>query len=420
MGIGKLIWHNIIKTISDYVIYWLFDVIIVILLFSGNVLDSLYKDIISVNSLPLIILLVAFSVLLYINKQIINKRGKEFALYMLSGLNKSHIIIIYTAENIGILILACIAGIPLGICYSLGIMMKESETVHYFNVIYSTFQTTVVYLAIVCLSVIFISVYCIWKNDIKSMMLLRKKVEIGNRKYSIKKTSAIFVIFLFFFCISLKYAEQMISAIFLSATGIVYIANRLIMENAYRIREKRLYFMNNDWIYIWGKLLAKCKSKLKIYVVMNICFMISVCSFTTGYVFRTTENVIIDLKLDNLMGNIQIYIAILFLVIIYSVINISQSMELIETKRDYYILGCIGREEKRLKSIIMKEIGLNCCLAIFTSILVLILSCFFIVSIVGRSVIIVALLYIFFCIALFSICEMLLYCLIKKPLLKNI
>lgn len=422
MRFGKLIWSNINKTISNYIIYWLFDIIIIFLLYAGSFIGNSYSDILVSNSLPVIILIIAITVLCYVNKLIVAKKGKEFAIYMLIGLSKNKIIFIYVAENLGILLLAFLVGVPLGLCYSYFGISGRIVTDSFSKVSLHTLKEFTMYFIILCLFTIFISIYFVNKNSIKDFLTIHLKPEKKkHHNYLIRKVILLLSLIVLFVMILLN-IEYMLSIAFLVVAGILYISNELIFDSIIFIRKKKIkWLINKDRLYKIGKLLRKHRSKVIIYTVLNICFVVSACSFITGYVFKNSDNIIISSEIDKVMGHIQIYISILFWVTICSIINLNQSIDMVESKRDYYILMYIGRDKKLLSNIIINEICLNGGLSIGAAIPVLIIGCLFVRKfIVNISILLVLFEYIFICILILLVCEFILYYSVSTVMLNKI
>ncbi len=376
MKFSKLVWRNIKTTISHYIIYWLFNVIIFFLLYSGNFIGNSFIDITVSNSLPAIIITVASIVLVYTNKCIVGRRGKEFAIYMLIGLNRQKLVSIYVFENLGILLLSFVAGVPLGVLYCYFVLSSKIGMESLNNVVLVTLGATIGYFILLCIIAIIISIYLLHKKNLKNLFTMRYKSE-ENRSINIFNVIREIVICTFLIVIfssMLNKIENMLP--FISVVGIilVYTLIKLSLDSLSYIRKKNLWLIKKNKIYIIAKLLSKYKNKLMMYGVLNICFIISICSFIVGYIFKNSQSIIIQYELDIAMGHIQTYIAFLFLITLCFVSSLSQSMDILDSKEDYYKLMYIGQSRKAVSKVLLGELCLNGVLSIGGGVFVILLS----------------------------------------------
>lgn len=418
MKFSKLIWSNIYKTISNYIIFWFFDISIMFFLYVGSFIGNSYKEILVSNALPIIILLVAFIVLYYITRLMLVIKGKEFSIYLLIGISKNGVKGIYIAENLGILLLALLVGLPLAIVYSYISVFGKMELSTFIEVTTKTIETTIVYFLIYCIYTVSVCMYFVDKNNIKDLLAIKKKSE-GKRKCNNMKQKIVLLIFLFvLYIVSLNYIEQMLSLVFLLVVGMVYMLIMLFYDVLALIRKSK-WLMQKNRLYLVGNILRKSRSKQFVYTILNICFGISSCSYIFGEVFQNTKTTIISLELDRIMGYIQTNISLLFFVTICFIINLNQFLDVLETKRDYYILMSIGRDKKSLFNMLRREISINGGLSVLVVVPLLIIACCVIQKnfddvllgvILGK--------YIVMCTLIFIFCEMLLYYSIKKAMKK--
>ncbi len=376
MKFSKLVWRNIQNTISHYIIYWLFNVIIFFLLYSGNFIGNSFIEITVSNSLPAIIIIVASIVLVYTNKCIVARRGKEFAIYMLIGLNRQKLVSIYVFENIGILLLSFVVGVPMGVLYCYFVLSSNIGMESLNNVVLVTLRATMGYFVLICITAIIISIYLLHKKNLKNLFTMRYKSE-ENRNINIFNVIREIVICTFLIVIfssMLSKVEKMLPFISIVGIILVYTLIKLGLDSLSYIRKKNLWLIKKNRIYIIAKLLNKYKNKLMMYVVLNICFIISICSFIVGYIFKNSQSIIIQYELDIAMGHIQTYIAFLFLITLCFVSSLSQSMDILDSKEDYYKLMYIGQSRKAVSKVLLGELCLNGVLSIGGGIFIILLS----------------------------------------------
>lgn len=370
MRFNRLLSQNIKKSQKDYAIYSISFIFLCALLFSANAISFLdYQvdetGIMISNSLPLIISITSVCFGIYINKFMIRQRSKEFATYMLSGLNKSNIILLYGIETFIIGVVSLIIGAFVGFIFTqfMGVLTKNSLLIiNDIAIIWKIFVSTLIQTIILHLVIILYSSYIIWNSTLKSLIYKRQHNEkpYNNNKY--KWESKLLVLLFLIFTLQLCNIDSFVSSstIFIVLCLIIYTGYLFIIKYFQLSRQNNnLYYHKEGRLFLMGQVLSKQRSLVILSSVLSLCFLISFISYILGAVFINSYEIILDEHLDEIMGIAQLYFAVLFLVVIIGIIGLKQAMEIRENQKNIIILRNLGTSKLNLNRIILRQIIIN-------------------------------------------------------------
>lgn len=223
----KLSFRNMKKSFKDYAIYFLTLFLGVAIFYMFNSLDSqqamldisesqkeIIKLMISMLSVVSIFIAVILGLLIaYANKFLINRRKREFGIYMTLGMGRRQISKIILLETILVGILSLIAGLAIGIFASqfmsvLVAKMFEADMIK-FTFIFSKEACikTCVYFAIIYIAVMFIDTITVSRYKLINLLTATKK----NEKIKLKNPILCILVFIIA-CVMLGWAYWKVSA----------------------------------------------------------------------------------------------------------------------------------------------------------------------------------------------------------------
>ena len=208
----KLSFNNMKKSIKDYSIYFLTLVLGVAIFYMFNSIDSQQamlqvsksqRDIIKlmISLLGYISVFVAFVLgllIVYANNFLINRRKKEFGIYMTLGMGKRQISKVIIMETIFIGIISLIVGLVVGIFASQFMSILVAKM---FEADMSSFQfvfskeaciKTCIYFAVMYVAVMFFNTFTVSRYKLINLLNAEKK----NEKVKIKNPFLCILVFL--------------------------------------------------------------------------------------------------------------------------------------------------------------------------------------------------------------------------------
>lgn len=209
----KLSWNNMKKSIKDYAIYFLTLVLGVAIFYMFNSIDSqqamleisestreIIKLMISMLGYVSVFVAVVLGLLIvYANNFLINRRKKEFGIYMTLGMGKRQISKIILMETILVGIISLIVGLIIGIFASQFMSVLVAKM---FEADMSKFQfvfskdaciKTCIYFAVMYVAVMFFNTFTISRYKLINLLNATKK----NESIKIKKPVISILVFLF-------------------------------------------------------------------------------------------------------------------------------------------------------------------------------------------------------------------------------
>ena len=248
----KLSWNNMKKSIKDYAIYFLTLVLGVAIFYMFNSLDSqeamlqvsnstrdIIKIMISMLGYVSVFVAVVLGLLIvYANNFLINRRKKEFGIYMTLGMGKRQISKIIILETIFVGIISLIVGLVIGIFASqfmsvLVAKMFEADMSNFQFVFSKTACIkTCVYFAVMYIAVMFFNTMTVSRYKLINLLNATKK----NEKVKIKNPIISIIVFIGASCLlgyaywkvtgdvhSLTTADKLLPPILMGITGTILV-----------------------------------------------------------------------------------------------------------------------------------------------------------------------------------------------------
>lgn len=131
------------------------------------------------------------------------------------------------------------------------------------------------------------------------------------------------------------------------------------------------WFYKNNHLLLSSQILSKSKTTAVFSTVLSLCLIFSSGAYVAGYIFINSKQVIISKDSDSIMGFIQSYIAILFVVVIFSIIALQQIAEMRECERNYLVIKNLGKNKTQINRFILQQIIASFIFPLFVSFLII-------------------------------------------------
>jgi hypothetical protein len=302
------------------------------------------------NSLPVLIALTLLFLMVYVNRFMLKEKSRELATYMLCGVTKSGIIKLFFTELFicGIIALVCGVIICILIFALLGSVASASAVL----------QSVIYYLVSLIASLI-ITTVSMRNHEIKDLLAHKKQNEtrkITTRGLVISGVITI-VSYAFLMIILANFSVATVSLIAPIVGITIYFFYKTIFDglNFYRNKRGKTLFENNRLVVI-GQMLSKVKTNTRLCTIIACCLLTAIIAGTSGVIFTSGKAEILGGNADRAMGFVQIYIAILFTIIIFTIVSIREILENREYKQNRVILTRLGMDKKTLNRSYFKQI----------------------------------------------------------------
>ncbi len=367
----KLSIRNARRSFTDYLLYVAAMTVLVSIIEISNCITIIGEFAgFQVISLPLFIGAIQIILVGYIDAFMLKQRAKEFASYLLLGMEKKRLTRLFLCEVLLIGFCCYIAGTTIG--FSIYGLWYFREPLHEMRQCGFLYGKSMLYTFLFfCL----IETVCSFrlrrrlnKLQIRELMYERNCGQSVKNIGSYKKWGILF--FLCFVC----FIGCVFCIVFLPEVYIVYpvsvVAIPLIVSvfafykwvfgylYAYR-RMKPVQIYQKDRLYITANITSNFKTAATVNAVFCICFLFSGCSFVTGMLMLQPEFQLFDTVMRQWMGTSQISICIVFLVIYFSILSLQQIIEVRQNSKGNQIMRCMGKSNKQIAGLVNKQIAIR-------------------------------------------------------------
>ena len=367
----KLSIRNARRSFTDYLLYVAAMTVLVSIIEISNCITIIGEFAgFQVISLPLFIGAIQIILVGYIDAFMLKQRAKEFASYLLLGMEKKRLTRLFLCEVLLIGFCCYIAGTTIG--FSIYGLWYFREPLHGMRQCGFLYGKSMLYTFLFfCL----IETVCSFrlrrrlnKLQIRELMYERNCGQSVKNIGSYKKWGILF--FLCFVC----FIGCVCGIVFLPEVYIVYpisvVAIPLIVSvfafykwvfgylYAYR-RMKPVQIYQKDRLYITANITSNFKTAAMVNAVFCICFLFSGCSFVTGMLMLQPEFQFFDTVMRQWMGTSQISICIVFLVIYFSILSLQQIIEVRQNSKGNQIMRYMGKSNKQIAGLVNKQIAIR-------------------------------------------------------------
>jgi len=318
-------------------------------------------------ALPLLIVMIMAVMVNYINHFIIRQRAKEFATYMLLGMEKDKLSLVFLFE-LSVMGLVCFL---LGVAFGSGIfsicchtVLQEAESHSILRIILKSVRQTFVYFCFVEILSIFFMKRKIYKLQI--VELIREKQR--NQPLDADKKTFwgwMFIISFFSYLALLSGISFMPDWIMSVSVSLIALPMLVCVFSFYRwlyasIASLRLSQADDLYqghrLYQLAEMTSGSKTCANINAIFCICFIFSATAFVFGAFLLSPDIYIFEKTRQQWMGFLQISICIIFMIIYFSVLSLLQIIDLKRAKRNIRLLFHMGKNRSELKKLICTQV----------------------------------------------------------------
>ena len=367
----KLSIRNAKRSFINYLLYVVTMTVLLAIIEVSNCITIIGESAgFQVISLPLLITAIQIVLVGYIDTFMLKQRAKEFASYLLLGMEKKRLTRLFLCEVLLIGFCCYIAGTTIG--FSIYGFWYFHESLHEMKQCGFLYGKSIFYTFLLfCL----IEIVCSFrlrrrlsKLQIRELMYERNRNQCEKRTGNHKKWGIIFL--LCFAC----FIGCVYGIVFLPEVYIVYLVSVMAIPllisvfafykwvfgclYAYR-RMKSVRLYQKDRLSITANITSNFKTAAMVNTVFCICFLFSECSFVTGILMLQPEFQLFDTAMRHCMGTAQISICIVFLVIYFSILSLQQMIEVRQNAKSNQILRCMGKSNKQIARLVNQQIAIK-------------------------------------------------------------
>ena len=382
----KLSIRNARRSIVNYLLYITTMTILLSIMEVSNCIAIVGKQAgFQTISLPILITVLLVILVGYIDSFMLKQRAKEFANYLLLGMEKSKFSYMFLCEFLIIGIACFMAGVLIGFgifaALCMTVLQKENEmNISLFG--WSILQTFFYFCLVECLGA-FRKKHAIDKLQIRELTYEKDHNQIIRNSNAYKKWGIVFMIDLVcligFLCAIVFLPEciafPMISIIAVPLLGSVFTFYKWLFGYLYAIRQKQpnsLYYKNR--LYMIGQMTSNIKTSVVMNIILCICLLFSAMSFFCGVIMLQPSIDLFDTGSQQWMGVLQISLCLIFIVIYFSVLSLQQIVELKRESKGIKVMSYIGKSNKQIKELVKKQIAGKLLMPMFMTLLVLLFS----------------------------------------------
>lgn len=365
----KLAFRNAKRSIWDYLLYIFTMTALISILCISNCLAKWGKMAAGFQTMSLPLLIVVIMVVLanYINTFIVRQRSKEFATYMLMGMDKDKLSLMFLCELSVIGLICFLLGVLLGSGIYLVyfyLLLHESEGRSILAIIMRSIVESFGYFCLTEILCIFFMKHRIYKLQIIQLMHEKRRSQLPkvNRK---SLWGWMCIINLFVFLVLLFSVSFMADKIMSAAVSVITIPMLLCIFAFYKwiyayfaslrlSRETALYQGNR--LYEIAEITKSGRTNAGINTIFSVCLIFSAASFAVGSLFNNSDMIVFEWTKQKWMGFMQIGICIIFMIIYFFMLSLSQIIDVRWQKVNVRLLLYIGKSRAELKNLLCTQI----------------------------------------------------------------
>ncbi len=366
----KLSLRNAKRSIVDYLLYIVTMVILLSIMEVSNCIAITGKMKVGFQtaSLPILITIILVILVGYIDAFMLKQRAKEFANYLLLGMEKRKLSYMFLCEFFLIGFICFLAGVIIGFgIYSVIceiVLHKENDiSISPFGI---SFIQTFLYFSLVE-GVCAFRIKCkMDKLQIRELMYEKERNQKIKNSGSYKTWGVMLIVSLIclmgFLCGIVflpKYiAVRIISVISIPLLCFIFVFYKWLFKYLYAIRQEQSDFLyRKNRLYMLTQITSRTKTSAIMNSVFCVCLMFSAMTFFTGIIMLQSGIEIFDIDTRKWMGFLQICICIIFIVIYFSILSLQQIVALKQESKNIRILNYIGKSGKQVKDLVKRQIA---------------------------------------------------------------
>ncbi len=380
----KLSIRNARRSLFDYILYILSMVVLIsISCFLNDIAN--WGDMqpgFQTMGLPLLIALIMVVMTDYINAFIVRQRAKEFATYMLLGMEKGRLAAVFVCELIIVGMMCFLLGTAIGTGIFFAycrVLLRGAENPSISGIALKGVLQTLAYFCCVEASSIFFLKGKIYKLQI--VRLMREKER--NQPLRENKKSfwgwALLISFFGYFVLLSGISSMPDRTVFVSVS-VISIPMLLCFFSFYkwlyafiasiRLSQKDILYQGN-LLYQIAEMTMGTKTGANVNTVFCICLLFSAGAFVFGAFLLNPHMQIFAQTAQQWMGLLQISICVVFMVIYFCILSLLQMIDLKRETRNIRLLFHMGKNRSGLKWLLCVQTLIKLFLPTFMSFIML-------------------------------------------------
>ena len=380
----KLALRNAKRSMIDYLLYITSMVMLTSIIFLSNCIAD-WGDMqagFQTMALPILIVIIMAVLVYYINQFIIRQRAKEFATYMLLGMEKDKLSLVFLCELSVIGLVCFLLGVALGtgifsiFCRTL---LQETGSHPILRIILKSVLQTFVYFCCVEVLSIFFMKHKIYKLQIVQLMQEKQR----NQPLGADKRTFwgwILMISFFSYLALLSGISFMSDEIMTVSVSLISLPMLVCVFSFYRwlyafIAHLRLSqadaLYQGNRLYQITEMTSGGETGANVNTIFCICFIFSAAAFVFGTFLLSPDIYIFEQTSQQWMGFLQISICIIFMIIYFSVLSLLQIIDLKRENRNIQLLFHMGKNQSDLKYLICTQVLIKLFMPILMSFIIL-------------------------------------------------
>lgn len=365
----KLALRNAKRSLLDYLLYSFTATILIAILCASNCIAALGKAAAGLQTVSLPLLIVAIMVVLIdaINDFMVKQRAKEFATYMLLGMEQRKLSMMFFLELSVIGIVCFVLGVVLGegvYCLSFYSMRTTVESrVDLWAMASGVLQTLVYFCIIQLLSALRMR-QKLYKLQIHQLMNKKRQNEPLKSSRPAHWSAWLIVSLSTFFAMlcGVVFMPKHQGNILLSLLAVPMLCSVFVFYKwvyAYYSAKRaacteELY--QGTRLYRIAEMTSNARASAVLNFIFCCCLLFSAAAFVFGVLLLNPGIFIFLSSSQQWMGVLQISICIIFMVIFFSVLSLLQIVERRQQAGHLKILHCMGKSEKELRALVRAQI----------------------------------------------------------------
>ena len=365
----KLALRNTKRSILDYLLYISSMVMLTSIIFLSNCIAD-WGDMqagFQTIALPLLIVMIMAVLVNYINHFIIRQRAKEFATYMLLGMEKDKLSLVFLCELSVMELLCFFLGVAIGTgifsiyCHTL---LQETGSHSILQIILKSSLHSFIYFCCVEVLSIFFMKRNIYKLQIVQLMREKQRNQpLGAGKKSF--WGWMLMISFFGYLALLSGISFMPDGIMSVSISLISLPMLVCVFSFYkwlyafiaslRLSQADSLYQGNR-LYQIAEMTSGSKTGANVNTIFCICFIFSAAAFVFGAFLLNPDIYIFEQTEQQWMGFLQISICFIFMIIYFSVLSLLQIIDLKREARNMRLLYHMGKNQSDLKYLICTQV----------------------------------------------------------------
>ncbi|MDE6185596.1 MAG: hypothetical protein K2G39_09250, partial [Lachnospiraceae bacterium] len=334
-------------------------------------------------SLPILIMIILVILVDYVDRFMLGQRAKEFANYLLLGMEKSKLSSLFLYEFFIIGIICFFIGAFIGTSiYGIMNVVLWHEKVAIQEICQSMLHTFAYFCIAEGVAALRIK-GTMGRLQIRELMHEKERNQRISREGDYLKWGCGFTVCFICFLgmvwgiafLPTSAGSLMISVIVIPLIGTIFMFYKFAFGLLYHLRQKQVdYLYQKDRIYIIGQVTSGVKTNAVLNGILCICILFSASSFVFGVMMLCPEVKIFDKNGQQWMGFLQVSICIIFFVIYFSILSLNQVIDLKQEARNLRVLHYMGKSSRQVRRLMKEQIAVRLFMPVIMAFVILLCS----------------------------------------------